>query len=61
MFRNGRLINKKFIIRIGFSRNISNFQVFISGIQATGTPHIGNYLGFMQNWVNYQKVNFFLN
>lgn len=25
-----------------------------SGIQPTGTPHLGNYLGAIQNWVNLQ-------
>ncbi|XP_064000029.1 tryptophan--tRNA ligase, mitochondrial isoform X1 [Pogoniulus pusillus] len=26
-----------------------------SGIQPTGTPHLGNYLGAIQNWVNLQE------
>ncbi|XP_068037987.1 tryptophan--tRNA ligase, mitochondrial isoform X1 [Anomalospiza imberbis] len=26
-----------------------------SGIQPTGTPHLGNYLGAIQNWVNLQR------
>lgn len=40
-------------------RKFSNIagKVFVSGIQATGTPHIGNYLGFIQSWVNCQQVS----
>src|SRR5258708_7526494 len=26
----------------------------VSGIQSSGTPHIGNYLGAMKNWVEMQ-------
>ncbi|PVU94442.1 hypothetical protein BB561_002543 [Smittium simulii] len=29
----------------------------VSGIQPTGIPHIGNYLGTLQSWVNLQKDN----
>ena len=29
-------------------------QVFLSGIQPTGTPHIGNYLGAIKKWVEIQ-------
>ncbi|WP_165390148.1 tryptophan--tRNA ligase [Thalassococcus sp. S3] len=28
---------------------------YLSGIQATGTPHIGNYLGAIKNWVASQN------
>lgn len=28
----------------------------VSGIQPTGFPHIGNYLGFIQNFVRLQNV-----
>lgn len=34
----------------------SNKRVF-SGIQPTGVPHIGNYLGALKQWVNLQKSN----
>ncbi|MGB0756951.1 MAG: tryptophan--tRNA ligase [Patescibacteria group bacterium] len=30
-------------------------QVLLSGIQPTGTPHIGNYLGALKNWVATQN------
>lgn len=29
-------------------------QTIFSGIQPTGIPHIGNYLGALQNWVSLQ-------
>ncbi|KAG6916902.1 hypothetical protein DXG01_004735 [Tephrocybe rancida] len=51
---------------IGFSRttrralsssSISRAQgrVIFSGIQPTGVPHLGNYLGALSNWVKLQK------
>jgi len=30
-------------------------QVIVSGIQPTGIPHIGNYLGALQQWVRLQN------
>ena len=30
-------------------------QVIFSGIQPTGVPHLGNYLGALQQWVRLQK------
>ena len=30
-------------------------KVIFSGIQPTGVPHIGNYLGALKQWVNLQK------
>ena len=30
-------------------------KVIFSGIQPTGIPHLGNYLGALQNWVELQK------
>jgi tryptophanyl-tRNA synthetase len=30
-------------------------QVIFSGIQPTGIPHIGNYLGALQQWVHLQN------
>ncbi|CAG8971927.1 hypothetical protein HYALB_00003262 [Hymenoscyphus albidus] len=32
-----------------------NAQTIFSGIQPTGVPHIGNYLGALQNWVSLQN------
>jgi tryptophanyl-tRNA synthetase len=32
----------------------SNKARVLSGIQPTGSPHIGNYLGALKNWVNIQ-------
>ncbi|MEO0374596.1 MAG: tryptophan--tRNA ligase [Cyanobacteria bacterium P01_A01_bin.17] len=36
-------------------------QRVLSGVQPTGTPHLGNYLGAIANWVNQQQQyeNFF--
>ncbi len=36
-------------------------QRVLSGVQPTGTPHLGNYLGAIANWVNQQQKydNFF--
>ncbi|KAI9891313.1 MAG: 28S ribosomal protein S10, mitochondrial [Vezdaea aestivalis] len=33
----------------------SNDRVIFSGIQPTGVPHIGNYLGALKPWVNLQN------
>lgn len=30
-------------------------QVIFSGIQPTGVPHIGNYLGALKEWVRFQN------
>lgn len=32
-------------------------RVIFSGIQPTGVPHIGNYIGALQNWVKIQNEN----
>jgi len=32
-------------------------QVIVSGIQPTGVPHIGNYLGALQQWVSLQNTS----
>lgn len=32
-----------------------NDKVIFSGIQPTGVPHLGNYLGAMKNWVRLQN------
>ncbi|KAG6817044.1 hypothetical protein H0H87_000456 [Tephrocybe sp. NHM501043] len=31
-------------------------RVIFSGIQPTGVPHLGNYLGALTNWVKLQKI-----
>lgn len=31
-------------------------KVIFSGIQPTGTPHLGNYLGALSNWVQLQRT-----
>ena len=31
-------------------------QIVFSGIQPTGVPHLGNYLGALRNWVRLQKT-----
>ncbi|PLW17609.1 hypothetical protein PCANC_15400 [Puccinia coronata f. sp. avenae] len=33
-----------------------NRQVIFSGIQPTGVPHIGNYIGALQNWLRLQEL-----
>ncbi|KAK0417368.1 hypothetical protein QR680_012969 [Steinernema hermaphroditum] len=33
----------------------SNTDVWFSGIQPTGVPHIGNYLGFIEPWIDIQE------
>jgi len=30
-------------------------KILFSGIKPTGTPHIGNYLGALKNWINLQN------
>ncbi len=34
----------------------SSDQVIFSGIQPTGIPHLGNYLGALQQWVKLQNT-----
>ncbi|KAL4002825.1 tryptophan--tRNA ligase [Acanthocheilonema viteae] len=29
--------------------------IYVSGIQPTGVPHLGNYFGFVQQWINIQN------
>ncbi|XP_047903602.2 tryptophan--tRNA ligase, mitochondrial isoform X1 [Anser cygnoides] len=51
----------QFIIRLDLSccGKVPGFNMVMdrifSGIQPTGTPHLGNYLGAIQNWVNLQE------
>jgi tryptophanyl-tRNA synthetase len=34
---------------------MSDKKIIFSGIQPTNTPHLGNYLGALKNWVNMQE------
>ncbi|KIY68792.1 tryptophanyl-tRNA synthetase [Cylindrobasidium torrendii FP15055 ss-10] len=34
----------------------ANKRVILSGIQPTGTPHLGNYFGALTNWVHMQNT-----
>lgn len=38
-----------------FSKSSTRQQTIVSGIQPTGIPHLGNYLGAIQNWTNLQN------
>ena len=56
--------NKFFSNRNFFSTTTKTLQqqkskksIVFSGIQPTGIMHLGNYLGSVQNWVNYQNQN----
>ena len=35
----------------------STIKRIFSGIQPTGIPHLGNYLGAIVNWVELQAIN----
>ena len=53
-----RLCSKK-LIRKGHRRytsaSLPSDCVIFSGIQPTGVPHVGNYLGALRQWVNLQN------
>jgi len=38
-----------------WSSSVQKQRVVYSGIQPTGVPHVGNYLGAVKNWVNLQE------
>ncbi|MEA3037279.1 MAG: tryptophanyl-tRNA synthetase [Sphingomonadales bacterium] len=40
-----------------FNREFPMSQRYLSGIQATGVPHIGNYIGAIRNWVASQDTD----
>ncbi|KAI6145100.1 hypothetical protein BKA82DRAFT_4170068 [Pisolithus tinctorius] len=42
--------------QISQSTKPSQKRVVLSGIQPTGIPHLGNYLGALSNWVKLQKT-----
>ena len=39
------------------AKNVQGAKMILSGIQPTGTPHIGNYLGALRKWVALQDVS----
>jgi tryptophanyl-tRNA synthetase len=41
--------------RFNSASNAPPNQVIFSGIQPTGVPHLGNYLGALQQWVHLQN------
>lgn len=40
--------------QLAFGRHLASRVVF-SGIQPTGVPHIGNYIGALKQWVDLQR------
>lgn len=43
------------LARLSQTRSISSNAVIFSGIQPTGIPHLGNYLGALRQWVKLQN------
>ena len=43
------------VARLSQTRSVSNNAVIFSGIQPTGIPHLGNYLGALRQWVKLQN------
>jgi tryptophanyl-tRNA synthetase len=41
---------------IGVDSKLHSNHVIFSGIQPTGVPHLGNYLGALQQWVQLQNT-----
>lgn len=35
-------------------------ELYFSGIQPTGVPHLGNYFGFIEPWIQLQSVSFYV-
>ncbi|EJU05865.1 tryptophanyl-tRNA synthetase [Dacryopinax primogenitus] len=50
------IIVKFGIIRYLSTHSLTRPRVVFSGIQPTGIPHLGNYLGAIQNWVQLQDT-----
>ncbi|KAE9418987.1 hypothetical protein Angca_008123, partial [Angiostrongylus cantonensis] len=38
-----------------FSGTRQHLEVYFSGIQPTGVPHLGNYFGFIEPWIQLQN------
>ncbi|KAI9226348.1 MAG: hypothetical protein DHS80DRAFT_32815 [Piptocephalis tieghemiana] len=49
-----RLLSKGTSLASQGSRFLSTGETIISGIQPTGIPHLGNYLGALKSWVDLQ-------
>lgn len=48
---------RKFKRFFSFTNNAKvRSRVYVSGIQPSGVPHLGNYYGFIRQWVNLQNV-----
>ena len=43
--------------RFASSKSTPDNQVIFSGIQPTGVPHLGNYLGALKQWVRLQETS----
>ncbi|PAV84192.1 hypothetical protein WR25_06119 [Diploscapter pachys] len=41
---------------VSYVQRVNFPPIYFSGIQPTGTPHIGNYLGFIRPWVQLQQT-----
>ena len=56
LLRRSLLLNSRQLLK-GCRRNstATSSQVVFSGIQPTGIPHLGNYLGALRNWVSLQN------
>lgn len=46
---------RRFLSSSAASSSFSGSQVIFSGIQPTGRPHLGNYLGALRQWVKLQN------
>ena len=53
-FRRPCVVARKINYNLLFSRSFAS-KVILSGIQPTGVPHLGNYLGALRQWVQLQK------
>lgn len=42
-------------LKRALSQDVAQPKVIFSGIQPTGIPHLGNYLGALQRWVQQQN------
>ncbi|KAG8626621.1 hypothetical protein KVT40_005566 [Elsinoe batatas] len=47
-------VELKWTSRSHYSTGVAESKVIFSGIQPTGLPHLGNYLGALQQWVKLQ-------
>jgi tryptophanyl-tRNA synthetase len=52
----GELSKPSNVRRLYSSKKSPANQVIFSGIQPTGVPHLGNYLGALKQWVNLQDT-----